>query len=173
MAHRQTLLEIFLGKPVGVKLKLFIKLCNAWELRTLKKTLAFYLAENILPKDNPAWLNLYQNLQHPMLELSQLVERYQSLVDPKIVITVIRLPRDLEVVENISSKALLYNSTGISESIVISDLIDRSIKFSCYLQRGKVPTSPFTFNQLDHGMEFLKTISRLYKMNLLHDSHKL
>ena len=90
------LTEVYLGRPVGSALKSFAMMCDSKEIADLVQCVGPYFTERLPPEGHSSWSNLYNEIGPPVRKLSDLVDRYSTVVDPVLARAVIRLSIDLD-----------------------------------------------------------------------------
>ena len=90
------LAEVYLGRPVGSSLKSFAMMFDSKEIADLVQSVVPYFTESLPPEGHSSWSNLYEEIGPPIRKLSDLVDRYSTVVDPVLARAVIRLSVDLD-----------------------------------------------------------------------------
>ena len=136
-----SLLESCLGKPVGIKLGGFARDCDSKRIDEMIKSLVPYLAENLpwLHQGHSSWSRLRQEIDPPVRKLSDMVDRYSTVVDPKLLQTVIRLSGDLDSLESGEYESLvnLLNLGSLSIANTIAEGIRQTLDLKYYIRRNQ------------------------------------
>jgi hypothetical protein len=88
--------ETYLGKPVGSNIKSLAIHGDSQEIDTMIRMAVPYLVTRLFPAGDPSWSRLQAGIDPSVKQLSDLIDRYSTVVDPKLALPVIRLSIELD-----------------------------------------------------------------------------
>lgn len=132
------LASAYLGRPPGASLEAFAKTCNSKGIDEMIRSLVPYLASKVLPSGHPGWAELYEKMNAPVQKLSDLVDRYSTIVDPEFARSVIRLSIDLDNLESGEyEEALEHDVSNTAVALTIAEGIRQSLELQSYIRDNK------------------------------------
>lgn len=127
-------LEGFIGKPVGSELDQYIFFKDS-EDKNLREVLVLYLAKKRLAYSHHSYSKLYEDIAQPLRKLTDLVDKFSTLVDPKLAAPIIRLSIESENIQSkVYENALKDRKPGIWE-IVTAGMVAEAVINSLQLKR--------------------------------------
>jgi hypothetical protein len=95
-----------------------------------------YLAKSVGAQTHSGWSRLREELGPPAQRLSELVDKYSTLVDPEFARSVIRLSIDLDNLESGAyEKTTERRNEDLAKAMVIAEAIRYSLKLGTYIRR--------------------------------------
>jgi hypothetical protein len=133
----EILVKAFLGDPVVSALAQKYRRWDRGTLEEMRKAVVPYIADRLLPTDHPAWNQLAADLAPPLSSLSDLVDRFPTMVNPQLARTVIRLSLDLDNLReggyqqqdgsSMSSRTAVAMtiSHGLTDTLALSEFLNK------------------------------------------------
>lgn len=135
--HVSRLMRIYFGDPLGTNLVARGSYLDRSSIKEANKTLVPYLASRVLPQGHPGWAQLYEQIRPPVQKLSDLVDRFSTLVDPELALAVIRLSIDLDNLESGAYERGSEDKMGhVAVAMTIAHGILRSLELDYYLRKA-------------------------------------
>jgi hypothetical protein len=128
--------EMYLGKPVGSNIKSLASHGDSQEIDTMIRMAVPYLVTRLLPAGDPSWSRLRTGIDPPVKKLSDLVDRYSAVVDPKLALPVIRLSIELDNLKSGVYESVVEEPVGpVAVVTTIAEAIRQSLELQYHIRR--------------------------------------
>jgi hypothetical protein len=128
--------ETFLGKPLGSNIKSLASRGDSEEFDTMVRMAVPYLVTRLLPAGDPSWSQLRTGIDPSVKKLSDLVNTYSAVVDPKLALPVIRLSIELDNLKSGAYEDMVEEPVGpVAVVVTIASAIRQSLELQYYIRR--------------------------------------